>query len=88
MQIKAVNAALWLTVINGKEGPGVVFLFSDFARDILAQQVQRLISAVAGHLLTRNHLQQRQKNRFKVFRCICNGRGAMSKYQKELSCNF
>lgn len=88
MQIKAINAAVRLTMINGKECPGVVFLFSDFARNILAQQVQSLISAVAGHLLTRNHLQQRQKNSFKVFRCICNGRVSMNEYQKELSCNF
>lgn len=60
-------------MINGKERPGVVFLFSLFARNILAQQVQSLVSAMARHLLTRNHLQQRQKNSFEVFRCICNG---------------
>lgn len=59
VQIKARNAALWLTVINGEECPGVVFLFFDFARNILAQQVESLISAVARHLLTRNHFQQR-----------------------------
>lgn len=72
MQIRAMSAALWLTMINGEECPGVVFLSSDFARNILAQQVQRLISAMAGDLLTCNHLQQRQKNSFKVFRGICN----------------
>lgn len=82
MQIKAVNAALRLTVINGEERPGVVSLLSDFARNVLAQQVQSLISAVARHLRTRNHLQQRQKNSFKVFRCICNGRASMNKYTK------
>lgn len=60
-------------MINSKEGAGIVFFFSDFARNILAQQIQSLISAMARHLLTRNHLQQREKNRFKVFRCIWNG---------------
>lgn len=68
-------------MINGKERPGVVFLFSDFARNVLAQQVQSLISAVAGHLLTGNHLQQRQKNSFEVFGCICNGRVCLTIYQ-------
>lgn len=63
----------WFTVIDSKEGPGIVFFFSDAARHILAQQVQSLIPAMARHLLTCNHLQQREKNRFKVFRCICNG---------------
>lgn len=68
-----MTAAFWLTVINSKERAGIVFFLSDFARNILAQQIQSLISAMARHLLTRNHLQQREKNRFKVFGCICNG---------------
>lgn len=45
-------------MVNSEEGPGVVFLFPFFARNILAQEVQRLVSAMARHLLTSNHLQQ------------------------------
>lgn len=71
--MKAMTAAFWLTMIDSKEGAGIVFFFSDSARNILAQQIQSLISAMARHLLTRDHLQQREKNRFKVFRCICDG---------------
>lgn len=60
-------------MVNSEEGPGVALLFLFFARNILAQEVQRLISAMARHLLTSNHLQQREKNGFQVFRCICRG---------------
>lgn len=58
-------------MVNCEESSGVVFLFSFFARYIFAQEVQRLVSAMARHLLTGNHLQQREKDSFQVFRCIC-----------------
>lgn len=61
-----------LTVINGEEGSGVVLVFMS-AWYILGQEVQRLVSAMARHLLTSNHLQQREKNGLQVFRCICSG---------------
>lgn len=66
-----INATVLLTVINSEESSGVVFVFLVFASNILAQEVQCLVSTMARHLITSNHLQQREKNGFQVFRCIC-----------------
>lgn len=60
-------------MVNCEEGPGVVWLFLVFTRYILAQEVQRLVSAMARDLLISHHFQQREKNGFQVFRCICRG---------------
>ena len=70
---KPADAAVWLTIVNSEEGPGVVSLLPVFTRYVLAQEVQRLVSAMAGHLLTTNHLQQREKNGFQDLRRICRG---------------
>lgn len=69
-----------LTVVDSEESSGVVFLFPVFPWDILAQEVQRLVSAMARHFFTSNHLQQREKNRFQVFRCICGGEDDIKGY--------
>lgn len=58
-------------MVNSEESPGVVFLLSFFARHIFAQEVECLVSAMARHLLTAHHLQQREEDRFQVFGCIC-----------------
>lgn len=68
---KLPDADVWLTVVNSEEGPGVVSLFLGIARYILAQEVQRLVSAMARHFLTTNHLHQREENGFQVLRCVC-----------------
>lgn len=67
-------------MVNSEESSGVVFLFLVFPRDILAQEVQRLVSAMARHFFTSNHLQQREKNSFQVFRCICGGENDIKVY--------
>lgn len=69
-----------LTVVDSEESSGVVFLFLVFPRNILAQEVQRLVSAMARHFFTSNHLQQREKNSFQVFRCICGGEDDINGY--------
>lgn len=65
------QSVFWLTVVDGEESPGVVFLFSVFARHIFAEEVECLVPAMARHLLTANHLQQREEDSFQVFGCIC-----------------
>lgn len=67
------DAAAGLTVVNSEEGPAVAFLFLVSTRYVLGQQVQCLVSAMAGHFLTSNHLQQREKDGFQVFSCIYRG---------------
>ena len=83
-----INAIVLLTVINSEESPGVVFVFHVFASNILAQEVQCLVSAMARHLITRNHLQQGEKNGFQVFRGICRWtddiKGCISALQKKI----
>lgn len=58
-------------MVNSEEGLGVVFVFQVSAGYILAQEVQCLVSAMARHFLTSNHLHQREENGFQVFRYIC-----------------
>lgn len=65
------QSVFWLTVVDGEESPGVVFLFSIFTRHIFAEEVEGLVSAMARNLLTANHLQQGEEDSFQVFGCIC-----------------
>ena len=60
-----------LTVVNQEERLGVVVLFFVFARHVLGQQVECLVSAVTRHLLTRHHLQQGQQNGLQVLVRVC-----------------
>ena len=62
---------LRLTVVNQEERFGVVMLFFIFARHVLGQQVESLVSAMTRHLLTRNHLQQGQQNGLQVLARVC-----------------